>query len=202
MIKKIMICLVLMLSATTCNGHNSTIFLKNDYKIVYKSDYCNPERSFPQMILIPYFNKASQIMPNCETYPVHKTAMAMFIFYHQWLETFGDRDMAVRGVLEKVMIKWGTEKRVGKRGYDINGEKYKNRNIIGLVETDSIIWVWEGYNHRISESALIHEFVHLALRAKNGNADPDHEGHKYRGWTPRHTRMIIETKKMLRAFNL
>jgi len=200
--KNILLCLMVILFGTTCNAHNSTIFLKNDYKMVYKVKWCDPNQSFPQMILIPYFNKASQIIPNCETYPVHKTALALFVFYHQWLENFGDRKMIIRGMLEKVMIKWGTEKRVGIKGYDLNGERYKNRNIIGLVETDSIIWVWEGYHHRISESALIHELVHIALRAENGSADPDHEGHKYRGWTPRHTRMIIETKKMLRAFNL
>jgi hypothetical protein len=200
--KKIAIILFLTLFAVTCSSHNSTIFLKNDHKIVYKRDYCNSDRSFPQMILIPYFNQASQIVPNCKTYPVHKTAMALFIFYHNWLENFGDKDMVVRGMLEKVMIKWGTEKRVGSKGYDLKGQRYKNRNVIGLVETDSIIWVWQGYHHKISESALIHELVHLALRAKNGTADPDHEGHKYRGWTSRHSRMIIEAKKMLRAFNL
>jgi hypothetical protein len=44
--------------------------------------------------------------------------------------------------------------------------------------------------------------VHLALKAKNGTADPDHEGSKYRGWTVAHSNMIIEAKQMLRAFNL
>jgi len=200
--KNIAIILFLALFASTCNSHNSTVFLKNDFKVVYKSEYCNSDRDFPQMILIPYFNQASQIVPNCDTYPVHKTAMALFIFYHQWLEYFGDRDMAVRGMLERVMIKWGTEKRTIGSGYDLKGERFENRNIIGLVETNNIIWVWQGYHHKISESALIHELVHLALRVKNGTADPDHEGFKYRGWTAGHSRMIIETKKMLRAFNL
>jgi hypothetical protein len=163
---------------------------------------CNPKKTFPQMLLIPYFEQASQIVPNCATYPVHQTAFAMVVFYHQWLKYFGDHNMAVRGMLQKIMIKWDPKKRFGKKGYDINGERYTNRNIIGLVETDNMIWVWQGYNHRMSESALIHELVHLALRAKNGSADPDHEGHKYRGWTSRHTHLIIETKQMLRAFEL
>jgi len=202
MIKKIIIFLVIVLCSVTCSSHNSTIFLNNDYKIVYKRTQCNPDIGFPQMIIIPYFDQATQIIPNCETYPVHKTTFALFVFYHQWLEYFEDKNMAVRGMLEKVMIRWGTEKRTGGKGYNIKGERYKDRNIIGLVETNNIIWVWQGYNHRISESALIHELVHLALRAKNGTADPDHEGFKYRGWTPAHTRMIIESKQMLRAFEL
>ena len=55
----------------------------------------------------------------------------------------------------------------------------------------------------MSESALIHELVHLAIRAQQGeHGDPDHEGPKYRGWTKAHSRMIIETRQMLRAFEL
>ena len=203
MIKKLSVFLVILVFGATCNAHNSTIFLNNTHEIVYKRSYCNPERNFPQMILIPYFNQASQVVPNCDTYPVYKTAMALFIFYHQWLKYFGDKDMAVRGMLENVMIQWDTKKRSGFKGFDLKGERIEpDRNIIGLVESKNIIWVWEGYNHKISESALIHELVHLALRAKNGHADADHEGLKYRGWTFRHTKMIIESKQMLRAFEL
>ena len=194
--------LIIALSGLTCSSHNSTAFLNNKYKFVYKRSQCDSEKEFPQMILLPYFKEASQIVPNCKTYPVHQTAFAMIVFYHQWLENFEDRNLAVRGMLERVMIKWGTEKRAGIKGYDLDGTRYENRNIIGLVETDNIIWVWQGYNHRISESALIHELVHLALRAKNGTADPDHEGHKYRGWTTAHSHMIIKTKQILRAFEL
>jgi len=154
------------------------------------------------MILIPFFEKASQIVPNCQTYPKHKTALALFIFYHKWTEYFGDRDFAVRGMLEQVMIQWDTNKKVSKRGYKLNGEPFKNLNILGRVESDNMTWVWQGYHHKISQSALIHELVHLALRAKNGTADPDHEGLKYRGWTSAHSVMIIESKQMLAAFNI
>jgi len=202
MIKKLAIFLIVILCSITCNSHNSTIFLNNDYRVVYKRAQCKPADNFPQMIIIPYFSEATQIVPNCKTYPVHKTTFALFVFYHQWLEYFEDKNMAVRGMLEKVMIQWDTEKRTSGKGYDIHGDRYEDRNIIGLVETNNIIWVWQGYNHRISESALIHELVHLALRAKNGTADPDHEGPKYRGWTKIHTHMIVETKQMLRAFEL
>ena len=201
--KKIAIFLVFTLICITCTTHNSTIFLNNEYKNIYRKALCDPDKPFPQMIIIPYFNQATQIVPNCQTYPVHQVALAFFVFYHQWLEYFEDDNMAVRGMLEKVMIRWGTEKRAGIKGYDLNGKKITaTRNVIGLVEGKNMIWVWQGYNHKISESALIHELVHLALHARLGHGDSDHEGLKYRGWTKRHTNMIIEAKQMLRAFEL
>jgi len=201
LLKKIVIFLSL-LSCVTCSGHAPSVFLSNDNKKIYKSSVCDPKKPFPQMILIPFFEKASQIVPNCQTYPKHKTALALFIFYHKWTEYFGDRDFAVRGMLEQVMIQWDTNKKVSKRGYKLNGEPFKNLNILGRVESDNMTWVWQGYHHKISQSALIHELVHLALRAKNGTADPDHEGLKYRGWTSAHSVMIIESKQMLAAFNI
>lgn len=201
MFKKIVI-LLSIFSCFTCSGHGPGVFLLNENKPIYKRSVCDPEKSFPQMIIIPFFENASQVVPNCQTYPKHETTLALFVFYHNWTEYFGDSNYAVRGMLEKVMIQWGTDKRVSKRGYNLKGKPFENRNIIGRVESDTMTWVWQGYHHRISQSALFHELVHLALRAKYGTADPDHEGSKYRGWTPAHSAMIVESKQMLSAFNL
>ena len=201
MFKKI----VILLSLTfcfACSDQGPSIFLSNDNKAVYKYS-CDPDASFPQMILIPFFERASQIVPNCQTYPKHKTALAFFVFYHKWTEYFGDRDFAVRGMLEKVVIQWDTDKKISKRGYSLNGEPFEERTIIGRIESDSMTWVWQGYDHRISQSALFHELVHLSIRTKYGeHGDPDHEGPKYRGWTSAHSAMIVEAKQMLRAFGL
>ena len=196
-----MIFLALMCSVT-CSGHGPSVFLSNEYKKIYKTSKCDSDKPFPQMVLIPFFENASQVVPNCRTYPKHQAALAFFIFYHKWTEYFGDRNYAVKGMLEKVMIQWDTNKKISKRGYNLKGEPFKNHNIIGRVETDSMTWVWQGYDHKISQSALFHELVHLSLRAKYGSGDPDHEGLKYRGWTQAHTAMIIEAKQMLRAFGL
>ena len=106
-------------------------------------------------------------------------------------------------MLEKVMVQWDTDKKISKRGYSLDGKPFEDRTIIGRVESDSMTWVWQGYDHRISQSALFHELVHLSIRAKyGGHGDADHEGPKYRGWTAAHSAMIVETKQMLRAFNL
>lgn len=200
MLKKIVI-LLCIISSVTCSGHGTSVLLSNDNKPIYKYS-CDPGAPFPQMIFIPFFEEASQVLPNCDIYPKHKTAIALLIFYHKWVEFFGDRDYAVRGMLEKVMIRWGSEKKISKRGYTLEGKLFENHKIIGRVEAESIIWVWQGYDQRISQSALFHELVHLALRAKNGSPDADHEGMKYRGWSRAHSVMIIEAKQMLRAFNL
>ena len=201
MAKKFVIFLSL-LSCFTCSGHGPAVFLSNENKAIYKSSKCDPDKLFPQMVLIPFFENASQILPNCKTYPKHQTALAFFVFYHKWTEYFGDKNFAVKGVLEKVMVQWDTKKKISKRGYDLKGERFENHNIIGRVESNSIIWVWQGYDHKISQSALFHELVHLALRARNGHGDSDHEGPKYRGWSRAHSVMIIEAKQMLRAFGL
>ena len=110
----------------TCSGHGSSVFLSNDIKKIYKSSVCDPEGTFPQMIIIPFFEKASQIVPNCQTYPKHKTALALFVFYSKWTEYFGDRDYAVRGMLQRVMIKWDVTKKTSKRGYKLNGEAFED----------------------------------------------------------------------------
>jgi hypothetical protein len=197
-----MVILLALTSCFTCSGHGPSVFLSNDNKAIYKSSQCDPEKPFPQMVIIPFFEQASQVVPNCKTYAKHEVALAFFVFYHKWDEYFGDTNYAVKGVLEKVMVQWDINKKVSIRGYDLKGDPFEDRNIIGRVESKSVIWVWQGYNHKISRSALFHELVHLALLAKNGTADPDHEGPKYKGWTYAHTLMIDEAKQMLVAFGL
>jgi len=186
----------------TCSGHGPSIFLSNDIKKIYKSSVCDPKGTFPQMIVLPFFKKATQIVPNCQTYPKHETVLALFVFYHKWTEYFDDRNYAVRGILEKVMIQWDENKKISKKGYSLDGDRFENRAIIGRMETNTIIWVWQGYDHKISQSALFHELVHLCINAKYGHPDVDHEGSKYRGWLHAHTRLIEESKQMLVAFNL
>jgi len=194
--------LIALTSCVTCSGHGPNVFFSNSNKPLYSNSLCVPDKSFPQMILIPFFEEATQVVPNCDVYPKHKTALAMMIFYHKWVESFGDRNFAVRGMLQKVMIRWGLEKRISRRGYSLDGNPYSGRPIIGRVESANVIWVWRGYDFKISESSLTHELVHLALMVKHGSPDADHEGHKYRGWTPAHSAMIVSAKRMMRAFNL
>ena len=113
--KKILIALC-FLSSVTCSGHGPSVLFSNQNKPIYESSLCIPGDPLPQMVLIPFFEEASQIMPNCKTYPKHMTALAMMVFYHKWEEYFGDSDYAVRGMLQKVMIQWGTTKKISRKG--------------------------------------------------------------------------------------
>jgi len=181
--------------------HENVIF-SNTYTKIYKNSRCKPSDGFPQMIMIPFFHRATQIVPDCKTYPKHKTALALMVFYHKWQEYFGDDDYAVKELLNKVMVKWGRHLRtIEARGFNLHGEPITKATIQGIVETDTIIWVWQAYG-KISETSLMHELVHISLKASIGTTDPDHEGDTYQGWTPAHTRMINEAKDMLRAFNI
>ena len=80
------------MSCVTCSGHGPNVFFSNKNKPIYKNSFCDREKPMPQMVIIPFFENASQIMPNCGTYPKYKTALAMMIFYHKWVEYFGDGD--------------------------------------------------------------------------------------------------------------
>lgn len=202
MAKKLLF-LICLSMCVACPGHTGVnVFLENGTQRIYKYSSCSVGDRFPQMISIPFFKSATQIVPNCRTYPKHKTALALMAFYHHWHKNFGDEGQVIKNLLEKVMIEWGTEKKRLKSAYNIRGEKRENPIIIGVVKSKSYVWVWEGYDHKISESSLIHELVHISLRAHNGHGDADHEGDKYYGWTRRHTEMILEAKEALRSFGI
>ena len=187
----------------SCPGHQrSSTFLSNQRLKIYKTSTCDSEKPFPQMIIIPFFESASQVVPSCKIYPKHKTALAMMVFYHHWLKWFGDEDLSVKNALEGVMIEWSMEKKTFKVAYNLKGKKIKNATIIGLTRTSSLIWVWRGPFNRISDTSLMHELVHVMLRVKNGHGDRDHEGEKYSGWTIEHSALIYEAKEMLRSFDI
>ena len=184
----------------TCEPRNPMSFL-NDSNVIQKSRLCDPDKPFPQMVIIPFFNRATHIVNHCDVYPTSHVAMSLLIFHHMWSDYFGDSSYLVKDMLEKVMIEWGDEMKVAKRGYDINGIPFVERKVIGLAMSSSYTWIYAGSGRRMSETSLFHELVHLAIRAQNGvHGDPDHEGNKYEGWTPAHTDLIIKSKDMLRAF--
>ena len=176
--------------------------LDNKNKKIYKNSRCDSNRSFPQMVIIPFFDTATQIVPNCRTYPKYQTSLAMMVFYQHWVSQFGDEGNYVKNMLQNVMIEWGIKKKTIIRGYSIDGESITNPVIVGIVKSKNMIWVWQGYDHKIANSSLTHELVHLALRAKNGHGDSDHEGSRYKGWTEQHTNLILEVKNVLLSFNI
>ena len=177
-----------------------------NYQTIDASNRCKVDREFPQMVRLPFFGNATQVVNDCSKYPNYQVALALLVFYYTWVEYFGDNDYAISQLLDEVMIQWGKEKKQSKRAYDIHGERVKNRKILGMVQSPTIAWVYQRGRFdtdKLSDTSLIHELVHLAIRAQNGkHGDPDHEGDKYHGWTSAHTQLIKEAKGVLRAYGL
>ena len=98
------------------------------------------------------------------------------------------------------MIEWGVEQRFVASAYDTRGRLVKNAEAFGLAIAPTIIWV-KADSRWISETSLVHELVHVALWAKNGTPDPDHEGHQVKGWTPKHTGFIARVNRKLALLN-
>ena len=194
---------IFILCMVSCPGSLITpTFLSNDYKKIYKHSVCDPDRSFPQMIVLPYFKNATQVVHDCKVYKKYETALALMIFYDHWKSNFGDSNLKVKNALENIMITWGLKKRTLKKAYSIKGKKIKNPTIVGLTQGKSVVWVWRGKNYKISRSSLAHELVHVSLRALNGHGDYDHEGPIKEGWTSEHTELIIDVNRAIEAFGL
>ena len=158
------------------------------------------------MVRVPFFGNATHVVNDCEKYPNYQVSLAFLVFYYTWVEYFGDADYAISDLLDSVMIEWGLEKKTISGAYDINGKRVTNRKILGKVQSPTIAWVYERGRFdtdKISDTSLIHELVHLAIRTQTGShGDPDHEGDKYEGWTSAHTQLIKECKSVLRAYGL
>jgi len=111
LLKKIIV-LIAMLCLVSCPGHQGTsAFLSNDYKRIYKTSVCDENREFPQMIMIPFFEDATQVVPNCKTYPKHQTALAMMVFYHHWVKYFGDSDLKINERSKKLWLPGGPKRK-------------------------------------------------------------------------------------------
>lgn len=163
---------------------------------------CDPLGKFPQMILLPHFMSASQIVPVCHLYDRNEIAWALTLFYRRWEKEFGDPDKKILGMVNDVMINWGMETKTVPRAYNLDGVLLKNPTVIGLAISPTILWSYVGDTGYVSDTSFVHELVHLSLWSVNGHADADHEGDKYDGWTSRHTSFVHELNSLLRTFNI
>ena len=162
---------------------------------------CDPDKKFPQMVLLPQFTEGSQIQHACELYDRDDVAWAVSLFYQEWRTTFKDEDRKVLTALNSIMIEWGIEERRVPRAYNMKGRLIENPEVVGLAITPTIIWV-RADSRYISDTSLIHELVHVALWASKGSPDPDHEGHNFGGWEPAHSGFIARVNRRLRNFSL
>jgi hypothetical protein len=164
---------------------------------------CVEDGKFPQLVLLPSFSAATQIVPSCHLFDRHEVAWTLNVFYRRWKKEFGDPEGKVFKMLNEVMITWGLERRTVSRAYSVHGKLLENPSVIGLAISPTVLWAHVGDTGHISETSLVHELVHLALWASEGTPDADHEaGAAFGGWTTEHTSFIWKLNKFLRMFNL
>ena len=160
-----------------------------------KTIVCNSQK-LPQMLKLPIYSNAWQIIHSCDSQALEDTALALAVFEHEWRNTFGNMHH-LDDAFDKLVIEWSSEKRYVS-GYDIFGFPYEKRQVGGLLLSDGWVWVYTKPFLSICKTSLAHELVHALIKAeKVTDGDPDHEGTKYSGWTLQHTTFTQRVNKAL-----
>ena len=152
-------------------------------------ELCDPWDTGPQMVNIPVFSQAWQIVSDCDQHSREAVAIAMIFFYEDWQRSFDD-DGTVWRALNNLMIEWSNEEKIVS-GFDSMGRRRSNLQASGAALTSGMIWVQPSEYGPICETSLVHELVHIAIwNIKGTDGDPDHMGRKYSGWTVDHAALI------------
>ena len=148
---------------------------------------------------IPTFKYTYQTQADCEMPDKNDVSLALTVFYIYWYDEFGDTGDLILENLNEMFIEWSPELMTFNNGYDINGNFIAEGKASGLAFGKKHIQVYLGKEMEIYETSLVHELIHASIRALNHiHGDPDHEGKKYEGWTPKHTKMIKEINEELK----
>ena len=167
-----------------------------------KSSKCDPLLAKAQLVQIPKLANAWQIQTTCNFPESDNVSVAVRLFYTKWVQEFGDKDKKVSRALQKIMIKWGKKKKSRGGGFTLSGKQLGEGDILGLTLSPTYIWVWENKYERLGATALVHELVHVALWARGGHGDPDHEGEVFQGWTKKHSKLIKEVNQTLARLDI
>ena len=90
-------------------------------------------------------------------------------------------------------ISWTYGEKVPEEGVEALGQAF-NRSHVRIYYSDKDVPIYK--------TAFVHELVHASLMALNGHGDADHQGDKYRGWTKKHSQLIIEVNGFLMLLGL
>jgi len=170
-----------------CTSVQTNKFINNPQEL----SICDDSRSFPQLIKIPGFKNAWQMVYDCEVYHSNKSSIALQVFYKHWSLKFGDTNGVLQSALDNIMIEWKNKPTIGS-GYSLQGFKIRFGRIKGLTLSPGYIWACAESGQTVCETSLIHELTHVAIwvQDQTTHGDPDHEGPKYKGWTKQHSSLI------------
>ena len=153
-----------------------------------------PLRDIIEVEGVPKFFNMSSISFGKEPIPVEDISKAVGFFYMMWEERYGDKDQILLRNLNFLTIISSDEIIQLERGvYDTDGVWFPGKvKVVGLTYTPIHIWIWIDPSHKISDTSLIHELVHVAILSSNGgiSGDADHEGNLEPYWTKDHTMFI------------
>ena len=185
-------CIIFSLS---CPGHDWTA--RPSFTI--ESEECDSTKEFPQMLKIPGFKEAYQVVKSCDDFNRRKSAVALNVFLVEWHRQFGTSHRA-QAALDKIMVMWNQSRSPTYRsGYSMDGIYFNRGRVRGITVSKSVVNVF--YNNektpRICQTALVHELVHSILWHQWGHGDPDHLGKRYPGWTKQHSAVIQNTNDIL-----
>lgn len=157
---------------------------------------------------VPGYKFTYQQTDDCDYfYPSH-TALAIHVFYVEWVNKFGDNDGTLLSAINELVIEYGTYQRLIARVYGMNGNFRPGQTVInGLTGNKGkyvFVWIGKGPHPRLHKTSFVHELIHVAIYAGNfgEHGDPDHLGTKYKGWTQMHTKFIQDTNEVLQSMDL
>jgi predicted SprT family Zn-dependent metalloprotease len=120
------------------------------------------------------------------------------MFYEAYEKKFGDPDKELKKNISNLVITASSKPRKVKNLYTTEGKHLDEAYVHGLFIKPNFIWLEVVPGSSIEDTALIHELVHYALHITKSEADPDHEGDKYKAWTKEHTTFISHLNYELR----
>ena len=140
-----------------------------------------------------------------EPYGELRVNLAKQAFYSVWLEKFKDPDQAVGMNLDRLCVQFTNKKWKVYRGFYEDGKKIPEEGVDALGQAFNRSHVLIYYSDKdvpIHKTAFVHELIHASLMALNGHGDADHQGDKYRGWTKKHSQLILEVNRFLMMLGL
>lgn len=161
---------------------------------------------------VPGYANAAQSNTTCDHFDPNETSLAMFLFYLHYVEEFGDDNHVVIRYLHNLTIIWTDSIiEMSGAGYTVDGKRARSNTAFGVTMSHGgLIKVFTrnpvslNDKKRIWKTSFVHELLHVAINAKNGgtHGDPDHEGDKWPGWTPRYTDFIHKMNMVLKKVDL
>jgi len=146
--------------------------------MVYSPEHCN--------VRLTNWDNARQ---TSNKYGPDAVGMYYNIFVYKWVEIFSDLDPEGYGGIIEVVTAMDETNIYWQRG-DVFTRPNESERLEGLAYPDGNIFLAE--RGKLSDTALAHELVHVALLAVNGDPDRDHLGDEHKGWNWMHENLIFE----------